>query len=429
MVVVGELQLRLEVARSRAGPRTRNPGPPVRQKSTVSPSNVRDLDAARRRGGSAASASRMTVDPARRRPAAGSCEGWRGPRRRPGRSTRRRAIDDVEVAVGDRVERSRVDRGLHASPASSCRRCRRPSRSAGRRSAPSRRTAARARMLAARLRAGGVSRQKCLATTTPPVASDAARRAPATRHQRSGVGIRRVDEHDVVRRSGDGAVPAASASHAITSRRTTRRSGRPGAAARRFSAMTRTAPRSRSTKTAGGASRERLDPGRPAAGEQVEHRGPAQARARGSRTASASPGRRAGACRAPGAARRTPRARPGDDPACIGHRQAALAGSPSWTRRSQPSAELPRQPGLGRPALRRPRRAAARPSSGRASPAPGGRDREGRHPQAGQAALGETQHVTLAAQLEVPLRQLEPVRGGRRPPSAARARSSPRPPR
>ena len=88
--------------------------------------------------------------------------------------TLRGAADDVEVAVRDRVERARVDRDAHASSVLSRR---------GRRSGPSRRTGARAPMLAARPAAGGASRQKCLATTRAPGAEERSegleRRRPA----------------------------------------------------------------------------------------------------------------------------------------------------------------------------------------------------------------------------------------------------------
>ena len=156
-VVVGQLHLGLEVAdRAQAADDGRRAALAGRSRR----SGRRTTATSIRSGGAPASprASRMTAI----RVSTGSSGVLRG-LARTATITRSKTFavagDDVEVAVGDRVERARVDRDAHASSVVS---------PGDRRSAPSRRSGARAPMLAARCVPAGRSRQKCLATTRPP---------------------------------------------------------------------------------------------------------------------------------------------------------------------------------------------------------------------------------------------------------------------
>ena len=322
----------------------------------------------------------------------------------------RGAPDDVEVAVGDRVERARVDRDLHASPAS-CGPC------AGRTSAPSRRSAAPARMLAARSGPAARRARSAWTTTTPPGATTRARRASSD--ARRATPCRRRAGRRGRRRTGRAGAPRRGRpqpGERVRAARPWPPASEPGRAAR-FAAMTRHgAGVPLDEHGRGRAPRQRLDPARAAAGEQVQDRGARRGPARGSRTASASPGRLSGRVPGPGAARRMPRARPGDHPAGVGHLRRRSPGRRRGRARSQPAAQLAVQAGLVAPGAgpRRRAGASAQPRARTASSRCSALER--RDPQARQPALGEAEDVALAAQLEVLLGQLEPVRGLRRPP-------------
>ena len=168
--------------------------------------------------------------------------------------------DDVEVADRDRVERAGVDRDrVHRS---SC--C------ADRRSASSRRSGARARMLAARPGRAAASRQKCLATTRAPGARRG-RRAPRGAGARgaAGLGVRRVDDDDVERPGGGGVRAASQRERVAPGRSWPARPAEVGP--REVGGDDRGRARvALDERRRGGAARQRLDPGRAAAGEQVE---------------------------------------------------------------------------------------------------------------------------------------------------------------
>ena len=232
------------------------PAPRARHSSTVRPSNASTSIRSGRRAGVG---ERVADDPdpgldveQRRLPRVGedghdhAVEDVRGPR------------DDVEVAVGDRIERAGIDRDVvFIDPPGD-----------GRTSAPSRQTGARAPMLAVR-----PGRRR-----VPPevLGDDPGARGEMRREGLEGrgdeqlrLGVGRVDEDD--RRTGrrrDGLDPAKPGEHVGPD---------DGARAPRqmrpveVRAMTAWPRRSRSTNVAcAGAARQRLDPGGAAAREQVQ---------------------------------------------------------------------------------------------------------------------------------------------------------------
>ena len=245
--------------------------------------------------------------------------------------------------------------------------------------------------------------------------------------------VRRIDEDEV--EAPGGSAPAGSSSHARTSRRDDR--GRvarpaPGAGSRRSTAA---AAASRSTNTA--------DRRRPATGPRSRrHHCPRTGRARRHRSRRGSRiaeqrlldpvGQRARAR----AGRRQPDAPSGagDHPPRVRQRRPDRPQPGRSGRARRITGEDPAQPaalelaGQGRPvggqAALVVERASPRMSRARARELAVSGLGERRHPQPGQAALGEPEDVALAAELEVPLRQLEPVAWSRQRPAAAPARSS-----
>ena len=175
--------------------------------------------------------------------------------------------------------------------------------------------------------------------------------------------------------------------------------------------MTRTAPASCSTSTAEAAPRDSASIA-PAPLPANRSRTPAPSRP-GSRIANRVCLTRSvsGRVPGPGAASRTPARRARDDP--------ARASATPQARARGVAGEHAAEPAVGQLRAERRRRSAQPPSSsssrsarpGRGSRARDARAGQRRDPQPRQAALGEAQDVALAAQLEVPLRQLEPVRG------------------
>ena len=101
-------------------------------------------------------------------------------------------------------------------------------------------------MPAARRRAGGASRQKCFATTTPPRARRGAPSASSTADERVDVGVRRVDEDDVRTACGGGGGGPPQRGRVAPATRPSAVQLRPA----RFSAIARHAPPSFSTSTA-----------------------------------------------------------------------------------------------------------------------------------------------------------------------------------
>ena len=258
-------------------PRTIELGADARGRSRRSGRRTRRPRRGRRRAGSPRAPSRMIRDARRRPAAAASCAGWRGRATTTPVEHGAARADDVEVAVGDRVERAGVDRDRLIDPPG-----------AGRRSAPSRRSGARARMLAARPRPAAASRQKCLATTRPP----GARSGPSglerlLRAARVSV-VRRVDDDDVERAARGRAAGSRQPGERPRRGRSAARRSAEARSAPRFAAMTAAARRvALDERGVRRAARQRLDAGRAAAREQVEDAGAGAGPARGSRTASA----------------------------------------------------------------------------------------------------------------------------------------------
>ena len=180
--------------------------------------------------------------------------------------------DDVEVAVGDRVERAGIDRDVCSSHPPG----------GGRRSAPSRRSGARARMLAAR-RGPAAGRAR---SAWPRPGRPARGRGPEARarDEAARLRVRRVDDGDVERacRVGGGSAQPGEGLGADDRR--------PLGEPRPCEVRGDDCGRRRVALDEGGArgpARQRLDPGRAAAREQVEDTARPAGPARGSRTASA----------------------------------------------------------------------------------------------------------------------------------------------
>ena len=274
-------------------------------------------------------------------------------------------LDDVEVAVGDRVERAGVDRDAHASSIASTPR-------ADRRSAPSRRSGARAPMLAARRVAGGASRQKCLATTRPPGARSGAegleRVASSERRVRRRAGRRRRGRRRARR------LRAGSRSQARASARTTVDLPAPPRPVR--ARLARDDPGG-----AGVALDERRRGRRPATGPRCRPRrcprtgrGTARRGRSGSRIANRVCLTRSASGRVPGpgaSSRMRPAVPAMTRPASATGRVSAhepLAGSAATSRRSQPDRQLARRAARGRagPGPARPSSSSSRSACARA---------------------------------------------------------------
>ena len=240
--------------------------------------------------------------------------------------------DDVEMAVGDRVERARVDRDrLHRS-----------SSRAGRTSAPSRRSGAPARMLAARSAPAAARARSAWRRRGRRGQQRGCRAAVERRDEQVGVGVRRVDDRRCRRRRPR--VPR----RAQPARARPR--GRRGARARRDAVRARFARDHRDGRPValdevGRAPRRATAPRCPPRRCRRTGRGTRRPGRSGSRIANSvcltrsrqrprrpRPGRRGGC----------PRADPGDDPAGVSHRRArhhraGVAGRRPRRRRSQPS--------------------------------------------------------------------------------------------
>ena len=115
----------------------------------------------------------------------------------------------------------------------------------------------------------------------------------------------------------------------------------------------------------------------------------------------------------------------GDHAARVGHVRPRSRDRPR--RPGAASRPVSSWPSAGWSAGRRPRSSSSPSAQPRARvrELPVSRAGERGHPQPRQAALRQTQDVALAAELEVPLGQLEPVASWRRRPAAARTRSCP----